>query len=173
MTAIRRCAVGICRNRPCRTAIPATRAQRSASGRYQGSPSSPISLKENGTVMIRPSNSGTATCVATSSGDIPSSLAAQLSRDEVRHKPCRIGTSRRASCSMFQLSSSPPADAVAGVAPPAARTVTTSASATASCASRSSGAVRSDAQKMGRARPPLSSMASHRAWMYAVFPARC
>lgn len=34
-----------------------------------------ISLNENGTVMMRPSNSGTATWLATSSGDRPSSLA--------------------------------------------------------------------------------------------------
>ena len=65
------------RNRACRIAMPATRAQRSVSGTYEISPSSSISLNENGTVMIRPSNSGTATWLAASSGVSPSALAAQ------------------------------------------------------------------------------------------------
>ena len=61
ISAIRRSAGAICRNRACDTAIPATRAHRSVSGWYQGRPFSSNSLKENGTVMMRPSNSGTAT----------------------------------------------------------------------------------------------------------------
>ncbi|SKZ71930.1 Uncharacterised protein [Mycobacteroides abscessus subsp. abscessus] len=124
-------------------------------------------------MMMRPSNSGTATCVATSSGESPSSLASQSARGPVRHSPCRIGMSSAARRSMFHASSSPPADAVAGVAPPAARTVTTSASAVASNSMRSSGAVRNEAQKIGIGRAPCSSIAAHSASTYRVFPARC
>ncbi len=55
----------------------------------------------------------------------PSSLSRHWLRELVRHRPCRIGMSRAARCATFQLSSSPPADAVAGLSPPAASTVTT------------------------------------------------
>ncbi len=67
---------------------------------------------------MRPSNSGTATWVATSSGLMPSSLPTHWARELVRHSPCRIGMSRAARCSTFQLSSSPPADDGRRVAPP-------------------------------------------------------
>ena len=99
------------------------RRGRSVRGRAgTGRPFSSNSLNENGTVMIRPSNLGTATWVATSSGDRPSSLAAQSSREPVRHRPCRIGMSRAARRSMFQASSSPLADAAAGwIRPPRGR----------------------------------------------------
>ena len=59
--------------------------------------------------MIRPSNSGIATCAAASSGDSPSSLSAQARRLVVRHSACRIGTSSPASAPTSQASSSPPA----------------------------------------------------------------
>ena len=65
-------------------------------------------------MMIRPSNSGTATWVATSSGVSPSSESAQVARLQVRHSPCRIGMSSAASAATSQSSSSPPAVAVAG-----------------------------------------------------------
>ena len=93
-------------------------------------------------MMIRPSNSGTATWVATSSGVSPSSEFAQTRGDQVRHSPCRIGMSSAASAATSQASSSPPAVAVAGLVPPAASTVTISASKVPSWASRSSGAPR-------------------------------
>ena len=64
---------------------------------------------------------------------------------------------------MSQASSSPPADAVAGFVPPAASTVTTSASASRSRSSRAGSAVRSEAQYSGIGRPPAASIASQRA----------
>ena len=57
-----------------------------------------------------------------------------------------------------QASSSPPADADAGVLPPAASTVTISASRVPSAAYRSSGAERSDPAKIGT--PTAWSVAS-------------
>ena len=83
-----------------RAAPRGRRRGRSARGRRRtrSGPSSSISLNENGTVMIRPSNSGTATWVATSSGDSPSSLCCHCARELVRHRPCRIGTSSAARC---------------------------------------------------------------------------
>src|SRR6478736_1224986 len=134
--------------------MAATRAQRSGSATYRGSPAASagsVSLNENGTVMIRPSNSGTATWVATSSGDRPSSEPAQDSRDQVRHRPWRMGMSSAASSLTSQPSSSPPADALAGVVPPAASTVTINASSSPSAVSRSGGAVRSEEQNIGTA----------------------
>ena len=92
-------------------------------------------------MMMRPSNSGTATCVATSSGDRPSSDSAQSLRLVVRHSPCRIGTSSPASLRTSQPSSSPPAEAFAGRVPPAASTVVMSASYVPRCSMRSSGRV--------------------------------
>src|SRR6476660_6142757 len=89
---------GIARSRACLTANPATRAQRSGSATYEIRPSSSISLNEKGTVMMRPSNSGTATWVATSSGDSPPSLSCHCARELVRHRPCRIGMSSAARC---------------------------------------------------------------------------
>ncbi len=65
----------------------------------------------------------------------------------------------------FQLSSLPPAVTVAGVAPPAASTVVTIASAVVSRSSSPASAVRSDAQNTGSGRPPASSMAPHSASM--------
>lgn len=44
-------------------------------------------------------------------------VVAPLVAGLVRHRPCRIGMSRAARCSTFQLSSSPPAPAVAGLSP--------------------------------------------------------
>ena len=69
-------------------------------------------------MMMRPSNSGTATCVATSSGLRPSSLSCHCDRELVRHSPCRIGMSSAARCATFQVSSVPPAETAAGTAPP-------------------------------------------------------
>ena len=146
ISTIRLRALGMWRSRACRTAIPATRAARSGSGTYTVRPSASNSLKENGTVMSRPSNSGTATWVATSSGDSPSSLSAQVARLVVRQRPCRIGTSSAASSATSQASSSPPAEAPAGFVPPAASTVTTMASAAASVRRSAGSAWRSEAQ---------------------------
>ena len=134
-------------------------------------PSASVCLKENGTVMIRPSNSGTATWVATSRGERPSLESAQASRDHVRHSPCRIGMSSAASAVTSHASSSPPAVAVAGLVPPAASTVTINASKVASSAKRSSGAPRKDEQKIGTATAPCCACtASARACTNAVFP---
>ena len=63
----------------------------------------------------------------------------------------------------FQVSSLPPADAVAGVDPPAASTVVTNASAVPSNSNSSVSAVRNDAQNTGSGLPPASSMARHSA----------
>ncbi len=128
-------------------------------------------MNENGTVMIRPSNSGIATWVAVSNGDSPSSFSSHDSRLDVRHNPCRIGTSSAASAPTSHASSSPPADAFAGFVPPAASTVTISASACLSVSSSSGSAVRSDEQNTGSGFPPLASIASHNACTNAVFPA--
>ena len=114
-------------------------------------------------MMMRPSNSGTATWVATSSGLMPSSLSCHCDRELVRHSPCRIGISSAARCATFQVSSLPPAETVAGTAPPAASTVVTIASADFSRSSMSGSAVRSEAQYTGSARPPASSIALHSA----------
>ncbi len=114
-------------------------------------------------MISRPSNSGTATWVATSSGERPSSLPAHVSRLVVRQSPCRIGTSSAASSATSQASSSPPADALAGFVPPAASTVTTMASAARSVCRSAGSACRSDAQNTGRAWPPASSTAVHSA----------
>ena len=60
--------------------------------------------------MIRPSNSGTATWVAASSGRQPVVAGRpRRARLVVRHRPCRIGTSSAASAPTSQASSSPPA----------------------------------------------------------------
>ena len=114
--------------------MPATRAARSGSVRYSGTPSGPISLNENGTVISRPSNSGTATCMAASIGLSAALEDCQAARDEVRHSACSTGTSRPASADTSQLSASPPALAPAATVPPAASTVTSTASAPASSA---------------------------------------
>ncbi|CAM5593203.1 hypothetical protein STANM309S_00550 [Streptomyces tanashiensis] len=163
-------AFGMWRSRACRTAIPATRAARSASATYAGRPSASISLKENGTVMRRPSNSGTATWLAASRGDRPSSFSSQAAREPVRHSACRIGTSSAASAPASQASSSPPACASAGLVPPAARTVVTIASAVRRVSTSSVSGARRDATYSGRARAPASSIAPHRASTKAVFP---
>ena len=122
-------------------------------------------------MMIRPSNSGTATWVATSSGLIPSSEEAQEARSQVRQSPCRMGMSKAASARTSQASSSSPAEAVAGLVPPAASTVVTRASRVPRKSIRSAGASRSEVAKMGTAAPPAASIASASASTYAVFPA--
>ena len=50
-------------------------------------PSGPFSLKEKGTPISRPSNSGIATCIAASIGDSAASDSCQAARDEVRQSP--------------------------------------------------------------------------------------
>lgn len=99
---------GACRSRACRTAIPATRAARSASATYTGTPSGPSSLNENGTVTSRPSNSGIATCIAASIGDSAASESSHAARADVRHSPWSTGTSSSASAPTSHASSSPP-----------------------------------------------------------------
>ena len=156
------------------TAIPATRAHRSGSATYRGSASGSsgsISLNENGAVMIRPSNSGIATWLAESSGLTPSSDASHSARLLVRQSPCSTGMSRAAIRSTSQVSSSPPALASAGTVPPAASTVTISASRVPSASNRSSGAARSEPAKIGTATAwPVASTASARACTKSVFP---
>ena len=122
----------MCRSRACASAIPATRAARSGSATYSGTPSAPASLNENGTVISRPSNSGTATCIAASIGVSAADEAAHAARGEVRHSACSTGTSSAASAATSQASESPPALASPATVPPAASTVTISASAPAS-----------------------------------------
>lgn len=78
--------------------------------------------------MIRPSNSGIAIWLAESSGVTPSSEASHSARELVRHRPWSTGMSSAAIRSTSQASSSPPALAEAGTEPPAASTVTISAS---------------------------------------------
>ena len=107
--------------------------------------------------MSRPSNSGTATCIAASSGDSPASDAAQAAWEVVRHRPCSTGTSRVASAPTSQLSS-PPALAVLAElpAPPAASTVTTRASTPASSSNSPVSAPRSEPQNTGSASAPAA-----------------
>lgn len=123
-------------------------------------------------MISRPSNSGTATCDAASSGESPSSLSSHAARLEVRHSAWRIGTSSAASAPASHASSSPPADASAGLVPPAASTVVTMASTPPSASSSSGSGERSDDTKIGTARPFAASMASHRTSTKAVFPLR-
>ena len=144
-----------------------------SSGWYQGRPSSSNSLEREGTVMMRPSNSGTATWLATSSGDSPSSLASLLPRPR-DGQPCRMGMSRAAKpfdvpCLVLPRPPTPPA----GVVPPAARTMAMRASAVPRSSMSSSGAVRNDEQNTGSGRAPAASMAAQSASAVAVFPARC
>ena len=122
-------------------------------------------------MMIRPSNSGTATCVATSSGLMPSSEAAHDARSQVRQSPCKIGMSRAASARTSHASSSPPAAAVAGLVPPAASTVVIKASQVPRYSIRSEGASRNEVAKIGTPVPPAASTALASASMYATFPA--
>lgn len=161
---------GLCFNCACRTAIPATRAARSGSATYTGTSPSPCSLKENGTVISRPSNSGIATCIAASMGETAASDASQTARDDVRHSPWRTGTFRSASAPMSQASSSPPADASDARVPPAASTVATSASARPSSSYSPASALRSEPQYTGRALAPRSSIRSHRTSTKEVLP---
>lgn len=130
----------------------------------------PSSLKENGTEISRPSNSGIATCIAASIGDSAASDLSQTSREVVRHRPWTIGLSRAASAPTSQASSSPPAPAAEATDPPAASTVTTRASARPSSSSSPSSAPRSDPQKIGSALAPLRSRASQRVSTNAVLP---
>ena len=85
--------------------MPATRAARSGSAAYTGMPSGPSSLKENGTEIRRPSNSGIATCIAASIGDSAASEASHTARELVRHMPWMTGTSSVASAPASQPSS--------------------------------------------------------------------
>jgi hypothetical protein len=79
--------------------------------------------------------------------------------------------SRARSRSTSQDSLSPPALAVAGRAPPAARTVTTIASRVASSAYSASGAARSDETKIGTpTAAPVASTASASSWANALLP---
>ena len=73
--------------------------------------------------------------------------------------------------STSQASSSPPALAVLGLVPPAASTVTTRASRVPSASYRSSGAERSEVEKIGTpTASPVASIASARACAKALFP---
>ncbi len=170
MIASRRSGAGRWLSRACATAIPATRAARSGSATYTGTPSSPASLNENGTVISRPSNSGTATCIAASIGVSAALESAQAARDEVRHSACRTGTSSSASAATSQASSSPPAVASLATVPPAASMVTISASTPARRSYTSAPADRSDEQNTGRALAPCASTASASASTNAVLP---
>ncbi len=150
---------------PCDPGGPARRRARS------GEPSESISLNENGTVIRRPSNSGPrpgwrlegrhAVVVG-----LPRLAAAG------QHRPCRIGTSSAASSATVPRLVVAAGLRVGGFGGRRPRvTVTTIASARPSVSSRSPGAVRSEAQKIGSGFAPASSIARHSASMYAVFPA--
>jgi len=54
-------------------------------------------LNENGTVITRPSNSGMATCMATSIGANPAALADHTPLGDVAAMACTTGTSSSAS----------------------------------------------------------------------------
>src|SRR4051794_3391984 len=102
---------------------------------------------------------------------MPSSEAAQDARSQVRQSPCRIGISRAASAPTSHASSSPPADAVAGLVPPAASTGGIRGSQLLKDSSRAEGAWRNDVAKIGTPIPPAASTASASASTYSVFPA--
>ena len=61
------------------------------------SPASTVSLNEIGTEMIRPSNSGIATAIATSTGDNPILDPSHAARGVVAQTAWITGTSRAAS----------------------------------------------------------------------------
>ena len=71
-----------------------------------------------------------------------------------------MGTSRAARALTSQASSSPPAEAVAGLVPPAASTVVINASQLPFYSSRSEGASRNEVVKIGWPMPPTASTAS-------------
>ena len=122
---------GMRRRRAWRTARPATRAARSGSVRLAitGVPSSPpsstSSLNANAGPMMRPSNSGMATPIATSRGVSPASSPAQSSRDRLQAGAWITGTPSSASCGTCQSS---PASSDVPPDRPMASTVVTSAS---------------------------------------------
>ena len=92
----------------------------------------PLSLNENGTVISRPSNSGIATCMAASIGvsaalDVRPGRRGRGQAQALEHRHVQGG--QRAD---VPRSSSPPADASAATVPPAASTVTITASSRAS-----------------------------------------
>ena len=151
-----------------RGARPAARAGRSARRRARSagaraSPSSSGSLNENGTPMMRPSNSGIATCIAASSGVRPASDASQRCRDVVAHSAWMTGTSSASSASACH--SSPACE------PPLASTVVISASIS---PSSSSSAGRVAAQRVAphgrRLAAGALDRAAHSASTNAVFP---
>jgi hypothetical protein len=96
--AIRFSAFGFRRNAACRSASRTTRSIRSATGAYRGEAGSesviPDSLKETGTVMIRPSNSGMATFMAVSSGPSPRPEVSHAVRLAEAVIACKTGTPR-------------------------------------------------------------------------------
>ena len=125
--ATRRSPTGIDRSRASATANPATLATRSGTVRYalteapRRSPSSTSSLKEKGTEMMRPSNSGMATDMATSTGDRPIGASTHERASVVAQIAWTTGTSSDASVPGSQHSRDSAID-------PAAKTVVTTAS---------------------------------------------
>ena len=112
MKATRFSALGTRLRRAARHAMPAMRATRSGSGSYStASPGMPAvrALNDSGTVMMRPSNSGSTTFIAASSGLRPRADCSHCGRVMPLVIACSTGTS---SCS------STPTDQPAGVGPP-------------------------------------------------------
>ena len=165
-SAIRCSAVGMCRSRAWRTAMPATRARALGVGDVDRQPVGVDLLEgerhgDQPAVELgdrRPASPRRA-------GSAPSSLAAHVVAAVVRQSPWITGTSSAASAATSQASSSPPADALAGFVPPAASTVTTRASAaTQRLQERGLGAAQRRAehgQRPGR-RPPRSRRTARR-----------
>jgi hypothetical protein len=122
----------------------------------------------------RPSNSGMATCIATSIGLRPLSLASHAARERVTQTAWITGTSSAASASARQ----PPAVSSAAVEPPDASTVTISASTVpasrSSAGTRPSAPGRSDCVHTHTGSAPPSATARASTSTNAVFPAaRC
>ena len=113
-----------------------------------------------------------ATCIAASIGVSAASEPDHAGRDEVRHSPCTTGMSSPANVSTDQASSSPPAEASEARVPPAASTVTISASHRRSSAVRPSSTARSEAAYTGNGVPPDEETASHKVSTKPVLPDR-
>ena len=102
---------GVCAIRAYRAARDATASVCSVFGTYRRSspPPTPFcetaSLKETGTVMMRPSSSGSATFIAMSRGLRPMSRSSHIACGSVETIACRIGTSSCSSTRMSQLAS--------------------------------------------------------------------
>ncbi len=103
MKAMRLSAFSTWRSRASRAAMPARRRARSGSGAYcSACPASAGCLKLSGTPMMRPSNSGSATFIAVSSGLKPRSDASHCSRVMLLVMACSTGRSSWSDASTAQ-----------------------------------------------------------------------